>query len=653
VVDDAIVVVENIERNLREGLAPREAAHRTMDEVGTALVAIALVLSAVFIPAAFVSGITGQFFKQFALTIASATIISAIVSLTLSPALAALILKPHVAATPPRSSLMRLAQRASGGFNRGLERVAGRYARLVAALVRRGAIVGVIYLLLIGLAGVQFSLVPRGFIPTLDQGYAMVAVQLPPGAEFERTERTVTKVIDTLLSVEGVQNAVAFVGFSALTSSTGPNVATLFSSFAPYDEREAKGIHFEQLLARLRATLAGIDDASLLVINPPPVRGLGYSGGFRMMLQDKSGRGLNTLAAAADDMARTANQTPGLSRVFSLFDTRTPQLYLDVDRVRAEQLGVPVENVFEALEVYFGSAFVNEFNFLGRTFQVTAQADADFRRSPDDLLSLRTRNKAGEPVPLGSVATAEYRTAPYRVERYNLYPAVSIFGSTAPGAGSGDALAAMETLAAEQLPYGLGFEWTDLAYQQKTAGNVGMGVFALAVLFVFLVLAAQYESWMLPLAIVLIVPMCVLSALFGIWITGWDNNVLVQVGLIVLVGLAAKNAILIVEFARQEEAAGRSRFDAASNAARLRLRPILMTSLAFILGVVPLVFAVGPGAEMRQALGITVFSGMIGVTAFGLLFTPVFYVICRRVGQYISREPQPGSASPSESTSAP
>ena len=642
VVDDAIVVVENIERNLRKGLAPREAAHRTMDEVGTALVAIALVLSAVFIPAAFVSGITGQFFRQFALTIASATIISAIVSLTLSPALAALILKP--AGTAPEGP--RLLQRFFGGFNRGLERVAGRYARMVAMMVRRGAVVAGIYLVLVGLAGVQFSLVPAGFIPTLDQGYVMVFIQLPPGAEFERTQQTVEKAIDKLLATEGVRNTVGFAGYSALMSSTGPNVATLFASLAPYEERKAAGIHFEQLLAQLRATMSTIDEASVLVINPPPVRGLGYAGGFRMMLQDRSGRGLETLAASAGDIVASANQTPGVSRVFSLFETRTPQLYLDVDRVRAEQLGVPVENVFEALEIYFGSAFVNDFNFLGRTFQVTAQADAEFRRSPRDLLTLRTRNRGGQAVPLGSVATAEFRTAPYRVERYNLFPAVSVFGSAAPGAGSGAALAAMEALAAEQLPDGLGFEWTDLAYQQKAAGNVGVAVFALAVLFVFLVLAAQYESLALPLAIVLIVPMCVLSAMFGVWIAGWDNNVLVQVGLIVLVGLAAKNAILIVEFARQDEAAGRSRFDAASNAARLRLRPILMTSLAFILGVVPLVLAVGPGAEMRQTLGITVFSGMLGVTAFGLLFTPVFYVLCRRLELRLSGSPEPGKITP-------
>ena len=645
VVDDAIVVVENIERNLRAGLSPWEAAHRTMDEVGTALVAIALVLSAVFIPAAFVAGITGQFFQQFALTIASATIISAIVSLTLSPALAALILEPP-ATGPPASPLSRWVRGGFEAFNRGLERLAGSYARLAAAMVRRGLVCAGIYVVLIGLAGVQLSVVPTGFIPSLDQGYALVAVQLPPGARFERTERVVTEVIDKLLGVEEVVNVVGFAGFSALTASSGPNVATLFASFAPYEEREAKGISFDELLAQLRASMATVHDASVLVINPPPVRGLGYAGGFRMMLQDRGGRGLDLLATTAADIAEAANQTPGLARVFTLFEARTPQLYLDVDRVRAEKLGVPVENVFEALEIYFGSAFVNDFNFLGRTFRVTAQADADFRRSPRDLLSLRTRNREGEAVPLGALASADYRTAPYRVERYNLYPAVSIFGSAATGTGSGDALVAMEALAAERVPDGLGFEWTDLSYQQKASGNVGMGVFALAVLFVFLVLAAQYESWMLPLAIVLIVPMCILSAMFGVWLAGLDNNVLVQVGLIVLVGLAAKNAILIVEFARQDEAAGHSRFDAAVNAARLRLRPILMTSLAFILGVVPLVIAVGPGAEMRQALGITVFSGMLGVTAFGLLFTPVFYVLCRGLAQRWSGSPDTAQAPP-------
>ena len=642
VVDDAIVVVENIERNLHLGLTPREAAHKTMDEVSGALVAIALVLSAVFIPAAFVSGIAGQFYRQFALTIASATIISAVVSLTLSPALAALILKPPVVLEPGARPSGFLRQ-CFYAFNRGLDRFAGRYAGVVGVMVRRGVLVGLIYLALIGLTAVQFNAVPGGFIPDQDQGYALVALQLPPGAELERTEHCVAEAVDKLLAIDGVANTIAFMGFSAVNSSSAPNVATIFASFAPFEEREAQGMHIDDLMTQIRATMATIESARTLVVRPPPVRGIGNAGGFRMMIEDRSGRGLEMLQSATADMVEAANQQPGLAGVFTLFENRTPQLYLDIDRVRAQQLGVPVDSVFEALEVYIGSSFVNDFNYLGRTFQVTAQAEAAHRRSPRDLLNLRTRNQLGEAVPLGSVATAQFRTVPYRVERYNLYPAASVFGSRAPGTSSGEALAVMEALATERLPDGLGFEWTDLAYQQKTAGSVSIGVFVLAVLFVFLVLAAQYESWLLPLAIVLIVPMCILSAMFGVWLTGWDNNVLVQVGLIVLVGLAAKNAILIVEFARQEEASGKTRFDAAVNAARLRLRPILMTSLAFILGVVPLVFSSGPGAEMRQALGVTVFSGMLGVTAFGLLFTPVFYVLCSGFARRKSSvtEPQP------------
>lgn len=629
VVDDAIVVVENVERNLHLGMSPKQAAHRTMDEVGGALIAIAMVLSAVFIPAAFVTGITGQFFRQFALTIATATLISALVSLTLSPALSALLLKPKND-QGPSNAFGRVLQRGFDGFNRGLERFSGGYAKLVSQFVRRGAIAGLVYLGLIGLTGLQFSVVPAGFIPAQDQGYAIVALQLPPGAELERTEAAVAEAVDKLLDIKGVTNSVGFAGFSGATFTNAPNAAAIFPVFASFEEREALGVSFNDLIGQMRAAMATIDDAFVLVIPPPPVRGIGNAGGFRMMVQDRRGRGLDTLAAATYDMVGAANQTEGLTSVFTLFETATPQLYLDIDRVRAQKLGVPISNVFETLEVYFGSSFVNDFNYLGRTFRVTAQADAEYRQSPRDLLNLRTRNRFDEAVPLGSVATAEYRTAPYRVVRYNLYPAASIIGDTQPGTSSGQALSYMETLAADRLPDGLSYEWTELAYQQKAAGNTGLAVFALAVLFVFLLLAAQYESWLLPLAIVLIVPMCLLSAMFGVWISGWDNNILVQVGLIVLVGLAAKNAILIVEFAKQEQDEGKDRFTAAVNAARLRLRPILMTSFAFILGVVPLVIASGPGAEMRQALGTTVFSGMLGVTFFGLLFTPVFYVICRR-----------------------
>ncbi len=623
VVDDAIVVVENVERNIANGMSPREAAHKTMDEVGGALIAIALVLSAVFIPAAFVSGITGQFFRQFALTIATATLISALVSLTLSPALSALLLRPEDQASDD-GPLTRLGNRFFGLFNRGLDGFAKTYGDLVAKLVRRGGIVALVYLGLIALTGLQFNQVPVGFIPDQDQGYAIVALQLPPGAELERTDAAVTTVVNKLLAIDGIANTVAFAGFSGATFTNAPNAAAVFASFEPFETRAAKQRSIDSLLSEMRQAMAGLDEAFALVIQPPPVRGIGNAGGFRMMVQDRLGRGLETLASATYDLVDAGNQAPGLSNVYTLLETNTPQLYLNIDRVRAQKLGVPIRNVFEALEIYFGSSFVNDFNFLGRTFRVTAQSDAPYRQSPRDLLSLRTQNRFGESVPLGSVATAEFRTAPYRVMRYNLYPAASVSGATLPGTSSGEAIATMEGLAAERLPDGVAYEWTELAYQQKAAGNTGVIAFGLAVLFVFLLLAAQYESWLLPLSIVLIVPMCLLSAMFGIWLTGWDNNILVQVGLIVLVGLAAKNAILIVEFARQDEAGGRNRFEAAVNAARLRLRPILMTSFAFILGVIPLVIATGPGAEMRQALGVTVFSGMLGVTFFGLLFTPVF-----------------------------
>lgn len=628
VVDDAIVVVENVERNIADGMTPRDAAHATMDEVGAALISMALVLAAVFIPAAFLSGITGQFFRQFALTIATATLISAVVSLTLSPALAALLLRrrdPSAAGNPVR----RGAERFFGVFNRRLAAATGRYAGLVATLVRRGGVIALVYLVLMGLTALQFQAVPGGFIPEQDQGFVIVSVQLPAGAELARTEAVIGDAVNRLLAIDGIADAVAFAGFSGATFTNAPNAGAIFAAFDPFDARAAAGLDLETLIGRIRGELSQIEEARMLVIAPPAVRGVGNVGGFQMMVQDRRGRGTETLAAAAGDLIRQANASDGLRRVYTLFEANNPQIYLDIDRVRAQKLGVPIANIFEALEVYFGSVFVNDFNFLGRTFRVTAQADAPYRQSPDDLLNLRTQNRFGESVPLGSVARAEFRTAPFRATRYNLYPALTVTGDTQPGTSTGEALRIMESLAAERLPDGLAYEWTGLAFQQKQSGNTGLIAFGLAVLFVFLLLAAQYESWNLPLAIVLIVPMCMLSAMFGVWITGWDNNLLVQVGLTVLVGLAAKNAILIVEFARQRESRGDDRFAAAVNAARLRLRPILMTSLAFILGVVPLVLASGPGAEMRQALGIAVFSGMLGVTVFGLLFTPVFYVLCR------------------------
>ncbi|MCG8694187.1 MAG: multidrug efflux RND transporter permease subunit [Minwuiales bacterium] len=630
VVDNAIVVVENVERNLDEGLSPKEAAHKTMDEVGGALVAMSLVLVAIFLPAAAIEGIAGQFFRQFALTIAVATLFSLLVSLTLSPALAALLLKPKNAA-PANGVAARLGGFFFGGFNRLLDWVSERYGRLVARTLRAGLAMIVIYAGLIVLAGYQFSIAPRGFIPAQDQGYFIVAIQLPPGAELARTDEVVTEVNQRLLAIDGIETTVGFAGFNGATFTNAPNAAAVFPVLADFETRREKGIDYNTLLNSVRMEMAEIDRALVLVIPPPPVRGIGTGGGFKMMVQDRRGRGLQAVEQAANDLAARANNEPVLTGVFTLFNTGTPNLFLDIDRVRAEQLGVPIQNITDTLEVYFGSTFVNDFNYLGRTFQVTAQADSTFRQSTDDLLRARTRNDAGGMVPIGSIATARDVTEPYRVVRFNLYPAAAVQGDTSPGTSSGEAIAAMEGLAADVLPDGLGFAWTELAFQEKQAGDTTIIVFVLSIVFVFLLLAATYESWALPLAVILIVPMCLLSAMLGINYVGLDNNILVQIGLVVLVGLAAKNAILIVEFARQLESQGRDRWEAAKEAARLRLRPILMTAFFFILGVVPLVIATGAGAEMRQALGIAVFSGMIGVTVFGLIFTPVFYVLCRRL----------------------
>jgi hydrophobe/amphiphile efflux-1 (HAE1) family protein len=620
VVDDAIVVVENVERHIRDGLSPREASHRTMDEVSGALVALGLVLVAVFVPAAFVPGISGAFYQQFALTIATATMISVLVSLTLSPALCAVLLKPAEASgdTSRGSGFFRR-------FNRSMDGLSSRYAKLTGGLVRRGGLVLIVYVGLLLLTALQFSAVPGGFIPDQDQGYAIVSIELPAGAERERTDAVAREVSAKLLTIDGIENAIGFSGFSGATFTSAPNAATLFTPFKPFDERPPIGA----LTQEMREVVATIEDASVLVIQPPPIRGIGNAGGFRMMIEDRRGRGLEMLEDTARELTAAANAAEGITRAYSLFNTSTPQLYLDIDRERAERLRLPTERVFDTIEIYLGSAYVNDFNYLGRTFRVTAQADAPFRASRGDILRLNARNDLGEQVPLGSVASARYETGPYRVMRYNLYPAASVYGSTLPGTSSSEAIETMESLAAEMLPNGLSFEWTELAYQQKQAGSTGLAVFVFSIVFVFLLLAAQYESLSLPLAVILIVPMCMLFAMFGIWVSDGDNNILVQVGLIVLVALAAKNAILIVEFAKQKEDAGQSRFEAAVTAARLRLRPILMTSLAFILGVVPLVIATGPGAEMRRALGITVFSGMLGVTLFGLLFTPVFYSLCR------------------------
>jgi multidrug efflux pump len=634
VVDDAIVVVENVERYLREGLSPRDAAHKTMDEVGGALVAIALVLCAVFIPSAFIAGISGAFYRQFALTIATSTVISAMVSLTLSPALAALLLKPHGHEQPPGvwRTLSRPFNAFFAGFNRLFEKLSRGYGALTRRLVRIAAVMLLIYGGLIGLTYFQFTRAPSGFIPPLDRAYFIAAITLPPGASLERTDQVVRKASDLLLSRPGVAHAVSFAGFDGATFTNAPNAGVVFVPLKPFEERVKAGLTAANILNDLRSQMQVLREAFVLVIPPPSVPGIGTGGGFKLYVQDRAGRGARALEQAVGGVIGPANQTPGLVQVFTLFNTATPQIYADIDRTKAEMLGVPITRFFDTLSTYMGSTFVNDFNILGRTYRVTAQADNPYRLSLRDVENLRTRSTSGDMVPLGSVATFQLITGPYRVPRYNLFPAAEVQGATRPDFSTGQAIAAMEKIMAANLPAGFGFEWTEIALQEKIAGNTAAIAFTLAVVFVFLLLAAQYESLLLPLAVILIVPMCLLAAISGVLLRGMDNNILTQIGFVVLIGLAAKNAILIVEFARQAEERGADRYEATVEAARTRFRPILMTSFAFILGVVPLVMATGAGAEMRQALGTAVFSGMLGVTLFGLLFTPVFYVLVRWIG---------------------
>jgi hydrophobe/amphiphile efflux-1 (HAE1) family protein len=641
VVDDAIVVVENVERNIREGLSPREAAYRTMEEVGGALIAIALVLSAVFIPSVFLSGILGQFFRQFAVTIATATVISLIVSLTLSPALCALLFKPHEA-EPKRGNILTRPIRAFfNGFNRGFEWVASRYGAMTARLVRVSAIMLVVYAGLIGLMVFQFRSAPTGFIPQQDLGYLINIVQLPPGASLARTDEVARRVTKIVLDTPGIAHAVPIVGLDGATFTSAPNSAVVFTPLFPFKERAERGESAEAIIANLNQKFAAIQDAFVISVSPPPVRGIGTTGGFKMEVQDTHGGDLAQLEEIAQTIVGAANQQPGLAGVFTTFNTKTPKVYADIDRVRAEMLGVSTDDVFTTLEVYLGSQYVNDFNFLGRTYRVTAQADGQFRQDLHAISQLKTRNAAGEMVPLGSVASFRDITGPYRVEHFNLFPSAAIQGGTKPGFSSGYGLDTMERLANESLPEGYSFAWTELAFQEKQAGSTAIFVFAASVVFVFLLLSAQYESWALPLAVILIVPMCLLAAVSGLLLRGMDVNILGQIGFVVLIGLAAKNAILIVEFAKQNEERGEDRFQAAAEAARVRLRPILMTSFAFILGVLPLVIATGAGAEMRQSLGTAVFFGMIGVTVFGLIFTPVFYVVVRRFAAKPIEHPSP------------
>jgi HAE1 family hydrophobic/amphiphilic exporter-1 len=633
VVDDAIVVVENIERLMEEkGLSARDAAHETMDEVSGALIAIALVLAGVFVPTSFIPGISGQFYKQFALTIVSAATISCFVSLTLSPAIAALLLKARDPHAKPKPGVLYYPVRFGQWFNHQFDRLAKTFGRYTAWAVRALLLIGIVYIGLIALAGWRLVATPGGFIPAQDQGYLIAAIQLPPGASLQRTTEIMDQVGKIARADDNVEATIAFSGLDGATFSTASNAAAMFIPLKEFGHRKSA----DDVANIMRGKLSSITGANVLLIPPPPVRGVGNGGGWKMMIEDRTNLGYKALEGAAFQMMMKANQAEGIGPSFTLFNTRTPRLFADIDRERAEKLGVPVENIFSTLGTYLGSTYINDFNYIGRTWRVTAQADAPYRDSIADVGRLRTRSAAGNMVPLDAVMTLKNDSGPYRVVRYNLYPSAELQGDTKRGYSSGQSLETMARIASQTLPKGMTFEWTELAFQQQQAGNTGAIAFGLAVLFVFLLLAANYESTVLPLAVILIVPMCLLAAILGVNLWGGDNNILTQIGLIVLIGLAAKNAILIVEFARQNEENGMGMHEAAIHAAEQRLRPIVMTSIAFILGVLPLVIGSGPGAEMRRALGVAVFFGMIGVTTFGLLFTPAFYVISRTFGDWVA-----------------
>ncbi|HGM5088147.1 MULTISPECIES: multidrug efflux RND transporter permease subunit SdeB [Serratia] len=637
VVDDAIVVVENVERNIEEGLSPLAAAHQAMREVSGPIIAIAVVLCAVFVPMAFLSGVTGQFYKQFAVTIAISTVISAINSLTLSPALAARLLKPHGA---PKDLPSRLNDRLFGWlfrpFNRFFASSSQRYQRGVSRVLGRRGAVFVVYLLLLAAAGVMFKTVPGGFIPTQDKLYLIGGVKMPEGASLERTDAVIRKMSAIGLSVDGVTDAVAFPGLNALQFTNTPNTGTVFFALESLSTRTRTAA---QINAEINARISQIQEGFAFSIMPPPILGIGQGSGYSLYVQDRAGLGYGALQTAINTMSGAIMQTPGMGFPISSYQANVPQLDAKIDRDKAKAQGVPLNALFSTLQTYLGSSYINDFNRYGRTWKVMAQADGQFRDSVEDIANLRTRNDKGEMVPIGSMVNIGTTYGPDPVIRYNGFPAADLIGDADPRVlSSTQAMGALTQMAGKLLPNGMNIQWTDLSYQQSTQGNAALVVFPVAVLLAFLALAALYESWTLPLAVILIVPMTMLSALFGVWLTGGDNNVFVQVGLVVLMGLACKNAILIVEFARELEMQGKGIVEAALEACRLRLRPIVMTSIAFIAGTIPLILGHGAGAEVRGVTGITVFSGMLGVTLFGLFLTPVFYVTLRRL---VARKAQP------------
>ncbi|MDO6765470.1 efflux RND transporter permease subunit [Agarivorans sp. 1_MG-2023] len=629
VVDDAIVVVENVERNIAEGLSPVAATQQAMKEVTGPIVATTLVLAAVFIPTAFMSGLTGQFYKQFALTITISTFISAINSLTLSPALSALLLKGH---DQPKDRLTRIMDSLFGRFifapfNRVFDKGANAYGSIIKKTIRLSALVGIIYVGLLGLTAYQFDTTPTGYVPGQDKQYLVAFAQLPDAASLERTEAVVKQMSEIALAQPGVEHAVAFPGLSINGFTNSPNSAILFTPLADFDQRKDPSLSANAIAGALNQQFAGIQEAFIAIFPPPPVQGLGTIGGFRLQIQDRANHGYEELANVTMQVMQRAWGTPALAGVFSSYQVNVPQLDLDLDRTKAMQQGVSVDEVFSTLQAYMGSTYVNDFNKFGRTYQVNVQADESFRQSPEQISQLKVRNIDGAMVPLGSFVDVDYVAGPDRVMHYNGYTTAEINGGPAPGYSSGEAQAAIEQILAETLPIGMTYEWTELTYQQKLSGDTAMLIYPLVIILVFMVLAAQYESLRLPMAIILIIPMTLLSAISGVLLWGGDNNIFTQIGLIVLVGLATKNAILIVEFAKELQDQGRTVMEAVLEASRLRLRPILMTSIAFIMGVVPMVFSTGEGAEMRQAMGVAVFAGMIGVTVFGLLLTPLFYYL--------------------------
>lgn len=633
VVDDAIVVVENVERHMALGESPRQAAIKAMDEVTGPIIAITSVLAAVFIPSAFLSGLQGEFYRQFALTIAISTILSAINSLTLSPALAAILLKPHQD-TANADWLTRVMGKTLGGFFRRFniffDSASNAYVGTVRRAVRGSAIMLLLYVGFVGLTWLGFHQVPNGFVPAQDKYFLVGIAQLPSGASLDRTEAVVKEMSEIALAEPGVESVVAFPGLSVNGPVNVPNSALMFAMLKPFDERQDASLSANAIAGKLMGKFSQIPDGFVGIFPPPPVPGLGAMGGFKLQIEDRAGLGFEALAQAQGQIMASAAQAPELANMLASFQTNAPQVQVDIDRVKAKSLGVSLTDVFETLQINLGSLYVNDFNRFGRTYRVMAQADAPFRMHADDIGMLKVRSGSGDMIPLSAFVTLERGSGPDRVMHYNGFPAADISGGPAPGFSSGQATDAIERIVRETLPEGMAYEWTDLVYQEKQAGNSALYIFPLAVLLAFLILAAQYNSWSLPFAVLLIAPMALLSAIGGVWLSGGDNNIFTQIGFVVLVGLAAKNAILIVEFARTKETEGADPLAAVLEAARLRLRPILMTSFAFVAGVVPLVLATGAGAEMRHAMGIAVFAGMVGVTLFGLLLTPVFYAVVRR-----------------------